>query len=78
VSKVLPAATAFHSSHLEPMKNEFNQVLSTVGLKPPKMSILRNLDCKVYQSKEDIVEGLTLQNTNPVLFTQSVEELIKK
>ena len=38
---------------------------------------MRNLDCKVYESREDIVEGLTLQNTNPVFFTQSVEELIK-
>lgn len=78
MSKVLPAATAFHSTHLERMKGQFGEVLGKIDFRPPECLILRNIDCKVYEQKKDIVEGLLLQNTMPVLFRQSIETLVKK
>lgn len=51
-------------------------MLGKVDFRRPECQVLRNVDCKVYEQKKDIVEGLLLQNTMPVLFRQSIETLI--
>ena len=78
----LNVSAAFHSSFLKPMKEEFRDVLNKLSFKKPEKKVIRNYDVKIYEDKEDIIEGLTEQINHPVLFKKTVElclgENIKK
>lgn len=67
-------SVAFHSKYLTKMKQEFKDHLLKLKIKPPKMRVIRNLDLKVYQTPEEIIEGLVEQIDNPVLFQPTIEK----
>ena len=66
-------SAAFHSKFLTPMKEEFKEVLNGLTWKKPQKKVIRNFDVKIYQEKEDIIEGLVQQIDHPVLFRKTVE-----
>jgi len=69
----LNVSAAFHSSFLKPMKEEFRDVLNKLSFEKPQKKVIRNYDVKIYEGKEDIIEGLTEQINHPVLFKKTVE-----
>lgn len=59
------------------MKDEFYEILRKTDFESPFCKVVRNFDCKTYETAYDIREGLMLQLTNPVLFYNSVKQIDK-
>ena len=73
----LRVSAAFHSRYLAPMKDEFRAELEKLDWNiNPAVSVLRNIDCSVYKTREDLLYGLVEQLTAPVLFYQGLAQAI--
>lgn len=77
--RVLPlkVSGAFHSGYMLPAAEQLNLLLNDLNFEAPEMLLINNIDAQALTDVNEIVEKLTLQLTSPVLWTQTIEEMIE-
>ena len=73
---VLPVGGAFHSSLMEPAREELADAINGTDFNQPTCPVYQNVDSKGYSDVESIKKNLILQLTSPVRWTQSVQNMI--
>ena len=76
--RVLPLQVggAFHSSLMEPAREQLAKAIENVEMKPPICPIYQNVNAKPSQKVSEIKANLISQLTAPVRWTQSVQNMI--
>ena len=74
---VLPVSGAFHSELMNSALEELEYSINQTDFKNPICPIYQNYNAKPERDKESIKRNLVLQLTNPVLWSQSVNRMIK-
>ena len=72
----LPVGGAFHSPLMERARVELEQAISESDFTTPRCPIYQNIDAKPYTVPEQIKVNLIAQLTSPVLWRQSVEQMV--
>lgn len=72
----LPVGGAFHSPLMQPAAEELKAAILKTDFKKPFCPIYQNVTAKAEINPENIRENLLLQLTNPVRWTQSVQQMI--
>lgn len=72
----LPVGGAFHSPLMQPAAEELKAAILKTDFKKPFCPIYQNVTAKAEVNPENIRENLLLQLTNPVRWTQSVQQMI--
>lgn len=72
----LPVGGAFHSPLMQPAAEELKAAILKTDFKKPFCPIYQNVTAKTEVNPENIRENLLLQLTNPVRWTQSVQQMI--
>ncbi|MFC0771850.1 ACP S-malonyltransferase [Terrimonas alba] len=73
---VLPVGGAFHSSLMEPAKEELQAAIESTDFHNPTCSVYQNVAARAVFDKEEIKRNLIDQLTGPVRWTQSVQSMI--
>ena len=73
----LPVGGAFHSPLMESARAELQEAISDTAFAAPSCPIYQNVDALPHTSPEQIKANLVAQLTAPVLWKQSVENMIK-
>ena len=73
---VLPVGGAFHSSLMEPAKQELKFAIEATTFHTPTCSVYQNVVARAVFDKEEIKRNLIDQLTGPVRWTQSVQAMI--
>jgi len=73
----LPVGGAFHSPFMEPAREELADAIGKANFNTPKIPIYQNVTGKSELSSEKIKENLIKQLTAPVLWTQTMQNMIK-
>ncbi len=73
---ILSVGGAFHSPLMEPAREELAEAIQNTTFNSPKCPIYQNVDAKGYLNVSEIKNNLILQLTSPVMWTQSVQNLI--
>lgn len=73
----LPVGGAFHSPLMEPAKKELQEAIENTNFNIPICPIYQNVDAKPYIKPELIKENLNKQLVSPVMWSYSVENMIK-
>ncbi len=73
---VLPVGGAFHSPLMEPAREELAAAIENTNFSKPICSVYQNYDAKAHVEPEIIKENLIAQLTSPVLWTQTVINMI--
>ena len=73
---LLPVGGAFHSPLMESARIELEQAISESDFTTPRCPIYQNIDAKPYTTPEQIKANLIAQLTSPVLWRQSVEQMV--
>ncbi|HUV36550.1 MAG TPA: ACP S-malonyltransferase [Patescibacteria group bacterium] len=71
----LNVSGAFHSPLVEPAQRELVEFLGQFTFKEPAVGLVCNVDAKVIRDTEAIVNALSRQLTNPVLWSDSMQVL---
>lgn len=74
---ILPVSGAFHSELMSPAAEELENSINQTEFKNPICPIYQNYNAKPETNKDSIKRNLLLQLTNPVLWTQSINRMIK-
>jgi len=76
--KVIPlkVAGAFHSNCMASAKEKLAPELSQTDFREPEMPVASNFFGRLYQSKDEIINGLLSQITGPVQWTGNMETMI--
>ena len=74
---ILPVSGAFHSELMSPAAKELEHSINQTEFKNPICPIYQNYNAKPETNKDSIKRNLLLQLTNPVLWTQSINRMIK-
>jgi len=74
---VLPVSGAFHSELMNSALEELEYSINQTDFKNPICPIYQNYNAKPERDKESIKRNLVLQLTNPVLWSQSINRMIK-
>lgn len=72
----LPVGGAFHSPLMEPARQELERAISQTKFKPPVCPVYQNYSAKPSINPDEIRNNLVLQLTSPVLWTQTVINMI--
>ncbi len=72
----LPVGGAFHSPFMEPAKEELAKAIENTEFNAPKMPIYQNVTAEREISPEKIKENLVKQLIAPVLWTQTMQNMI--
>lgn len=72
----LAVSGAFHSPFMEPAKEELANAIEETKLTKPTCAVYQNVDAKPHTDPEEIKNNLVEQLTNPVLWTQTVQNMI--
>lgn len=72
----LPVSGAFHSPFMEPAREELAKAIKETEFNQPLCPVYQNNDAKAHSKPEEIRENLISQLTSPVLWTQSVKNMI--
>lgn len=72
----LPVAGAFHTALMQPASDEFNAVLDKADIKPARVPVFANVTAGPVQTPDQIRDALKRQITSPVLWEQSVKNLV--
>jgi [acyl-carrier-protein] S-malonyltransferase len=75
-ARTLAVAGAFHTPLMASACGRLEEVLRNVAIKPPRIPVVSNVDAKVHGDPDRIREILVRQVTQPVLWENSVRELI--
>jgi [acyl-carrier-protein] S-malonyltransferase len=73
---VLPVGGAFHSSLMEPAKEELKAAIESTNFHNPTCSVYQNVVARAVFDKEEIKQNLIDQLTGPVRWTQGVQSMI--
>ena len=73
---VLPVGGAFHSSLMEPAKEELSAAIEAIKFHNPTCAIYQNAVARAVMDKEEIKQNLIDQLTSPVRWSQSVNAMI--
>ncbi|MBQ2417253.1 MAG: ACP S-malonyltransferase [Alistipes sp.] len=73
---LLPVGGAFHSPLMESARIELEQAISESNFTTPRCPIYQNIDAKPYTTPEQIKANLIAQLTSPVLWRQSVVQMV--
>lgn len=68
----------FHSSMLEAAGENLREELLKYNINDPQKNIVSNVDAKIIEGRDEIIDKLVKQVSNSVLFQQSIELLIEK
>lgn len=74
---VLPVGGAFHSSLMEPAREELAAAIENTVFGSPKCPIYQNVPTTAVTNADEIKQHLISQLTAPVKWTQSVQNMIK-
>ena len=72
----LPVSVPSHSSLMTEAANQLAEVLSSIEIKSPEIPVLHNVDGKIHSDADEIKQCLTQQLHNPVLWVDTVQNLI--
>lgn len=72
----LPVGGAFHSPLMEPARRELEEAIYQTSFQVPVCPIYQNVTAHAETDAEQIKENLIIQLTSPVLWTQSVKQMI--
>lgn len=72
----LPVAGAFHTALMQPASDEFNGVLDKADIKAARVPVFANVTAGAVQTPDQIRDALKRQITSPVLWEQSVKNLV--
>ncbi len=72
----LKVAGAFHSPYMEPARKKLESAILQVKLKTPVCPVYQNVDAKAHDIPDVIRENLIRQLTAPVLWTQTIRNMI--
>jgi [acyl-carrier-protein] S-malonyltransferase len=67
---------AFHSPLMEPAQKKLEQAIMNIDFKTPMCPIYQNVDAKAHINPDEIKANLIKQLTHPVLWTQTIEQMI--
>lgn len=73
---VLPVGGAFHSSLMEPAREELKAAIESTDFHTPTCAVYQNVAAKAVFEKEEVKQNLIDQLTGPVRWTQSVQAMI--
>lgn len=73
----LKVSGAFHTKMMEPAKIGFEKILNKIKINKPQCPIYQNVDGKATEDPEQIRNNLLNQITSPVLWTQTIQNMIK-
>lgn len=73
----LKVSGAFHSSLMEPVVDEFSEVLSTFVLQPPTIPIIANVTTRILTDPDSIKEELLEQLRHCIQWQSSIEYMIR-
>lgn len=73
---ILPVGGAFHSPLMAPAREELAMAIASTDFHKPKCPIYQNVDAQGYSDVNSIKNNLILQLTSPVLWAQSVQNMI--
>jgi len=74
---VLPVGGAFHSPLMEPAKAELRESIETTNFHTPTCAVYQNVVAKAVMDKKEIKQNLIDQLTSAVLWTQSVQSMVR-
>jgi len=72
----LAVAGAFHTDFMAPAVESLRKVLVEVEIKPPRIPVVSNVDCKAHSDPEDIRETLAKQVTAPVMWEKQMTDML--
>ena len=75
-SLILPVSGAFHSSLMNEAKSELKQAIDNTEFNEPSCPIYQNFTSTKTTNLDEIKENLNNQLTSPVLWTQSIDNMI--
>ena len=73
---VLPVGGAFHSPLMEPAREELAKAIENTEFKSPICPVYQNVYGKAVKDPLEIKNNLILQLTAPVLWTQTIENMV--
>ncbi|MEP7373092.1 MAG: ACP S-malonyltransferase [Chitinophagaceae bacterium] len=73
---VLPVGGAFHSSLMEPAREELKAAIESTDFHTPTCAVYQNVAAKAVFEKDEVKQNLIDQLTGPVRWTQSVQAMI--
>ncbi len=76
IAKLLPVGGAFHSPLMEPAREELAAAIAATDFTVPVCPIYQNVNARPTTDIAAIKENLIAQLTAPVLWTQSVQQMI--
>ncbi|MCK5821291.1 MAG: ACP S-malonyltransferase, partial [Bacteroidales bacterium] len=72
----LPVGGAFHSPLMEPARTELAAAIAEAPIAKPRCPIYQNYNAKPQSDPDQIRQNLVLQLTNPVRWTQTVQNML--
>jgi [acyl-carrier-protein] S-malonyltransferase len=72
----LPVAGAFHTALMQPASDEFNAALDAAAIAPAAVPVYANVTAGPVQTPAEIRDALKRQITSPVLWEQTVKNLV--
>ena len=73
---ILPVGGGFHSPMMEPARSELALAIEATDFSKPSCAIYQNVNAKAVLNPQEIKNNLITQLTAPVLWTQSVVQMI--
>ncbi len=74
----LPISIAAHSPLMKSAAESFSIILDETPIAPPKVPIIGNVSASPLETPEEIKEDLKKQLTSPVMWTDSMEQLLQR
>jgi [acyl-carrier-protein] S-malonyltransferase len=74
---VLQVGGAFHSPLMAPAREELRQAIESVDFQKPSCPVYQNVNASAVSEPAQIKENLIAQLTAPVLWTQSVQAMVR-
>ena len=74
---ILPVGGGFHSPMMQPAKEELQAAIEATDFQKPACPVYQNTKASAVTHPEEIQKNLIAQLTAPVLWTQSVKQMLK-
>eukprot|EP00240_Pyramimonas_obovata_P004837 CAMPEP_0118920922 /NCGR_PEP_ID=MMETSP1169-20130426/343_1 /TAXON_ID=36882 /ORGANISM="Pyramimonas obovata, Strain CCMP722" /LENGTH=386 /DNA_ID=CAMNT_0006861543 /DNA_START=47 /DNA_END=1207 /DNA_ORIENTATION=- len=74
----LAVAGAFHTEYMSPAVETLKEVLSSTTFTTPRIPVISNVDAKPHSDPETIKSILATQVTSPVMWEESMQQLLGK
>lgn len=78
LAKIIPVSVPSHCLLMKPAADRLAEMLQTITIKTPNISVIQNADVKSYQNAADIREALVRQLYMPVRWVETVQQLINQ